>query len=54
MAEDVLGSPEKASRWLRAPNLALRRQVPLALLDTDSGAHEVEGILIRIASGTYS
>jgi putative toxin-antitoxin system antitoxin component (TIGR02293 family) len=53
-AEDVLGSREKASRWLHAPNRALGNQAPLRHLDTDLGSRRVEDLLLRIAHGVYS
>ena len=54
MAEQTLGDPDKASRWLRKPNRALGGVVPLEHLDTDVGAREVESILGRIEHGVYS
>jgi len=54
LAEDVLGSREKASRWLRSPIRALNNEPPLRQLDTDLGAREVENILLRTAHGVYS
>jgi putative toxin-antitoxin system antitoxin component (TIGR02293 family) len=54
LAEEVLGTPEKAGAWLRKPNRALGGLVPLEQLDTDIGAHQVEEILGRIAHGIYS
>jgi putative toxin-antitoxin system antitoxin component (TIGR02293 family) len=54
LAEDVLGSPEKASRWLHTPNRALGNRVPLGQLDTDLGVREVESLLLRVAHGVYS
>lgn len=53
-AEEVLGTAEKAGSWLRKPNRALGGLVPLAQLDTDVGAHQVEEILGRIEHGLYS
>jgi len=53
-AEEVLGTADKAARWLGKPNRALGGKVPLAQLDTDIGAHQVEEILGRIAHGFYS
>ena len=53
-AEEVLGSPEKASTWLRKPNRALGDGAPLHHLDTDLGARRVEDLLVRIAHGVYS
>ena len=54
MAEDTLGSREKAVHWLHAPNRALGSVAPLRQMDTDPGARQVEGVLIRIAHGVYS
>jgi putative toxin-antitoxin system antitoxin component (TIGR02293 family) len=53
-AEDVLGSREKASRWLRTPNRALGQTVPLRHLDTARGVRLVKGLLVRIAHGVVS
>ncbi|MBI4593893.1 MAG: DUF2384 domain-containing protein [Candidatus Rokubacteria bacterium] len=52
--EEVLGTAEKAGRWLKKPNRALGGLVPLEQLDTDIGAHQVEEILGRIEHGLYS
>ncbi len=54
LAQESLGSPEKASRWLRHPNRALGGLVPVAVLDTEHGAREVENVLGRIAFGGVS
>jgi putative toxin-antitoxin system antitoxin component (TIGR02293 family) len=54
LTKDTLGSGEKAAHWLREPNLALGGEVPLDLLDTDAGRHDVETILRRIEYGIYS
>jgi putative toxin-antitoxin system antitoxin component (TIGR02293 family) len=51
LAEDVLGSREKANLWLRAPNRALGGLPPLSQLDTDLGAERVEDVLLRLAHG---
>ncbi|MBX5480807.1 MAG: DUF2384 domain-containing protein [Myxococcaceae bacterium] len=53
-AEEVLGSMEKAYRWLRAPNPALGGKRPIEMLDVDLGAEKVEDILGRIDYGVYS
>ena len=53
-AVEMIGNADKASKWLRTPNRALRGDVPLDHLDTDLGAKEVENILGRIAYGVYS
>lgn len=54
LAEEVLGSRDKAVSWLRKPNRALGGTDPLDRLDTDLGAKQVEQILARIAHGVYS
>jgi putative toxin-antitoxin system antitoxin component (TIGR02293 family) len=54
LAQDVLGSRPKATRWLHQPNAALGDAVPLRQLDTDPGARQVEDVLLRIAHGVYS
>jgi putative toxin-antitoxin system antitoxin component (TIGR02293 family) len=53
-AAEVLGSEEKASRWLHTANRALGGEAPLAMLDTDLGARQVEDVLGRIEHGVYS
>jgi putative toxin-antitoxin system antitoxin component (TIGR02293 family) len=53
-AVQVLGDRERARRWLTAPSPALGQAVPLALLDTDLGTHQVEELLGRIDFGVYS
>ena len=50
----VLGSEEKAARWLRRPNRALGNEVPLELLESDIGARQVEEVLGRIEHGVYN
>jgi putative toxin-antitoxin system antitoxin component (TIGR02293 family) len=54
LAEDVLGSRVKATRWLHQPNRALGSATPLHQLDTELGARQVEDVLLRIAHGVYS
>lgn len=53
-AVGVLGTDEKAAMWLRRPNRALNGEVPLALLDTDLGARQIEDVLGRIEHGVVS
>lgn len=53
-AARVLGSEEKAARWLHEPNRALGGDTPLSLLDTEIGARRVEEILGRIEYGVFS
>jgi len=54
LAEETLGTYQKASGWLKKGNRALGGDSPLTYLDTDVGAREVEGLLLRISHGTYS
>jgi putative toxin-antitoxin system antitoxin component (TIGR02293 family) len=53
-AESVLGTREKARRWLNTPNRALGNVSPLSLLETEAGADEVTHVLGRIEFGVYS
>jgi putative toxin-antitoxin system antitoxin component (TIGR02293 family) len=53
-ASAVLGSEEKAGRWLHTANRALGGKPPLELLDTDLGSRQVEEVLGRIEYGVYS
>lgn len=54
MANEVLGSEQKASRWMVAPNRALGGKRPFDQLDTELGVRSVEEILFSIAYGMYS
>jgi putative toxin-antitoxin system antitoxin component (TIGR02293 family) len=54
LAEEVLGTREKATRWLHQSNRALGNAVPLRQLDTELGARQVEDVLLRIAHGVAS
>jgi putative toxin-antitoxin system antitoxin component (TIGR02293 family) len=54
LAEEILGSREKAVAWLRKPNRALKGTNPLDRLDTEIGEQQVEQLLFRIAHGVYS
>lgn len=53
-AEHVLGDRAKATQWLRRPNRALNGATPLALLDTDIGATQVDDVLGRLEHGVFS
>ena len=50
----TLGSEEKAVQWLRRPNRALGKRVPLDLIDSDIGTRQVEEVLGRIENGNIS
>ena len=53
-AVELIGDEERAIEWLNTPNRALRGEMPLDQLDTDTGARLVEDVLGRIAYGVYS
>jgi putative toxin-antitoxin system antitoxin component (TIGR02293 family) len=48
VAVSALGSEDKAATWLHRPNRALNGELPIRLLDTNIGAHDVEDVLGRI------
>ena len=54
LAKEVLGSDEKASRWMSSPNRALGGKRPFDQLDTEPGVRSVEEVLYGIAYGMYS
>lgn len=54
LANEYLGDHERAMRWLKQPNRALGGIAPVAALDTELGARQVENILGRIAYGGIS
>ncbi len=53
-AIEVLGSREKAERWMKKSNPALGGEIPLSLLDTDLGVQQILGTLGRIEYGLVS
>jgi len=54
LAHESLGDPARASRWLRRTNRALGGMAPIAVIDTELGARQVENLLGRIAYGGIS
>lgn len=54
LANEYLGGNERAMRWLKRPNHALGDVAPVAALDTELGARQVENLLGRIAYGGIS
>jgi putative toxin-antitoxin system antitoxin component (TIGR02293 family) len=54
IANEYLGERERAVRWLKRPNRALGGLRPVAAIDTEPGARQVENILGRIAYGGIS
>lgn len=53
-AEEVFEDAQIAKNWLRRPNQALGGEMPLNLLDTETGVNQVEDVLTRIEYGVYS
>lgn len=53
MADQIFADPEKAQRWLRKQSRVLK-EVPLVLLQSETGARLVQDELNRIAHGMFS
>lgn len=54
LANEYLGDNVRAVQWLKRPNRALGGIAPVAAIDTEPGARQVENILGRIAYGGIS
>src|SRR5215472_13703207 len=54
LADEFLGDHERALSWLKRPNRVLGGIAPIAAIDTELGARQVENILGRIAYGGIS
>src|SRR5215469_12793593 len=54
LANESLGGHGRAIRWLKRSNRALGGVAPVAAIDTEPGARQVENILGRIAYGGIS
>ena len=54
LANEYLGDHERAMRWLKRPNRTLGGIAPVAAIDTEPGARQVENVLGRIAYGGIS
>jgi len=50
-ANRVFEDPDESAEWIQTPNVALGKQQPLTLLDTDIGVQQVDQILGRIEHG---
>ncbi|MFZ2099423.1 MAG: antitoxin Xre/MbcA/ParS toxin-binding domain-containing protein [Oricola sp.] len=50
----VFGDEQKANRWLRKPNRAMEKAIPVELLESETGAHKVEELLYAIDYGMFS
>jgi putative toxin-antitoxin system antitoxin component (TIGR02293 family) len=54
LARQSLGNHELAMRWLKRANRSLGGLAPVAAIDTEPGARQVENVLGRIAYGGVS
>jgi putative toxin-antitoxin system antitoxin component (TIGR02293 family) len=54
LAANFLGDHRTAIDWLKKPNHALGGVAPLAIIDTELGARQVENVLGRIGYGGVS
>jgi putative toxin-antitoxin system antitoxin component (TIGR02293 family) len=54
LARETLGESERAIRWLKRTNRALGGLAPIAAIDTELGARQVENLLGRIVYGGIS
>jgi putative toxin-antitoxin system antitoxin component (TIGR02293 family) len=54
LARENLGDAARASRWFKRTNRALGGLAPIAAIDTELGARQVENLLGRIAYGGIS
>ncbi len=54
LASEVLENQQRAIRWLNRPNRALGDNSPFDKLRTESGAREVEDLLMRIEYGVVA
>lgn len=54
IANEYLGDNKRAVQWLKRPNRALGGISPVAAIDTEFGARQVENVLGRIAYGGIS
>src|SRR5436189_2777310 len=53
-ATDLFGDIEKARAWLKHPQVGLGSAVPLDYARTETGAREVENLLVQMKYGVYS
>jgi len=53
MARRVFGDDALADEWLRAPNPALDKHIPIHMTRSDLGGREVEAVLGRIKHGVF-
>lgn len=47
------GDKEAAKKWLHEPNRALNWNIPAEIVASETGAHEVIRLIVRIEDGVY-
>lgn len=53
-AEDVLGDPDEAQRWMNTPAMGLEGHKPIDLITTQVGYELVDDFLTRMDYGVYT
>jgi putative toxin-antitoxin system antitoxin component (TIGR02293 family) len=53
LASDLFEDEQEIQRWLSTPKQALGNHIPIDLLATDSGARQVEQILLQASYGIF-
>lgn len=53
LANQVFKESTYAIKWLQTPQLGLQGAIPMSLLETELGAHEVKTLLNQIRFGVY-
>ncbi len=54
LAIEVLEDEKRAAEWMRKPQFGLGGKIPFEMIQTETGAHEVENLLGRIEYSVYS
>lgn len=54
LAVQILETKDNAVNWLKAPQFALGNLLPIELLNTELGSHEVEDLLYQIKYAVFS
>ncbi len=54
LAERVFAEREKALSWMRQPKKRFHGDTPMTMLETETGARLVEGMLIQIDDGMFA
>ena len=54
LAERVFADREKALSWMRQPKKRFHGDTPMTMLETETGARLVEGMLIQVDDGMFA